>query len=176
MYLNYERKIKSDNKKSTIKREDKNNFTTNILLKNNIKDTKNQNFNRTNSVKVDSNINFKDFFLKKYNNNKHMKYIDNSLIFEEQKTAKKNSFPYRYYLFPIITKCECTSSKPFSFTKKFILVYNYICQLVDISSYLIMQKEFELMKSNNYFDKCENNKDITENDNLFDFNKKLFEE
>ena len=33
-------------------------------------------------------------------------------------------------------------------TKKFIVVYNFICQLFDISSYLILQKEFQIIKNN----------------------------
>ena len=39
------------------------------------------------------------------------------------------------------------SKDSFFFTKKFLIVYNFICQLLDISSYLILQREFQTMKN-----------------------------
>ena len=76
------------------------------------------------------------------------------IITEEQKKNRKTVFPYKYYLFSIFIKSEYTSSKPYFFTKKFISVYNLICQLFDISSYLLMHKEFVLIKK--IFDNCSN--------------------
>ena len=113
--------------------------------------------------------------MKEYDNNNYIKNTEKPLFFEEQKTNKKCLFPYKYYLCSIFIKSKFTSSKPFFFTKKFISVYNYICQLLDISSYLLMQKEFELMKSNYYFDKSEKNKISRKNYSLFDINNKKFE-
>ena len=40
-----------------------------------------------------------------------------------------------------------TNKKSFFVTTKFINVYNYICQLFDISSYLILQKDLQVIKN-----------------------------
>ena len=60
---------------------------------------------------------------------------------------KKKLFPYKYYLCTIFIKNIDISKDSFFFTKKFIAVYNFICQLFDISSYLILQREFQTMKN-----------------------------
>jgi hypothetical protein len=60
---------------------------------------------------------------------------------------KKKLFPYKYYLCTIFIKNIDISKRSFFFTKKFIVVYNFICQLFDISSYLILQREFQTMKN-----------------------------
>ncbi len=104
-----------------------------------------------------------------------LKNIDNPLIIEKQKTDKKHLFPFKYYLCSIFIKSEYTSTKPFFFTKKFILIYNNICKLLDISSYLLMQKEFELLKTYNIMEYFEKNKKNTKVDNPFDINNKRFE-
>ena len=61
--------------------------------------------------------------------------------------VKKSLFPYKYYLCSIFIKNFSNSRSHLFFTKKFIIVYNFICQLFDISSYLILQREFQIMKS-----------------------------
>ena len=71
-------------------------------------------------------------------------------------------FPYRYYLCSIFIKHGDISKRSFFLTKKFITVYNFICKLFDISSYLIMQKEFEILKTTIFGDKY---RDILSNDN-----------
>ena len=57
------------------------------------------------------------------------------------------------------------------FTKKFLVVYNFICQLFDISSYLILQKEFQIMKNTimmgKYREIFENRQKINVNDHSF---------
>ena len=60
---------------------------------------------------------------------------------------KKKLFPYKYYLCSIFIKNVDISKRSFFFTKKFTVVYNFICQLFDISSYLILQREFQIMKN-----------------------------
>ena len=60
---------------------------------------------------------------------------------------KKKLFPYKYYLCSIFIKNIDISKRPFFFTKKFSAVYTFICQLFDISSYLILQREFQTMKN-----------------------------
>ena len=69
------------------------------------------------------------------------------------KYIKKTLFPYRYYLFSIFIKNIDVNKNYNFFSKKYIVVYNFICQLLDISSYLIFQKEFEIMKNTILVDK-----------------------
>jgi hypothetical protein len=89
---------------------------------------------------------------------------------------KKTLFPYKYYLCTIFIKSLDTNKKSIFFTKKFISVYNFICQLFDISSYLILQREFEIMKNSmivgKYKDILENRQKINVNDKSFNINIK----
>ena len=80
------------------------------------------------------------------NNNNNSNYI-----FKQKERSssyvQKKLFPYKYYLFSIFIKNIYISKKSIFFTKKFLVVYYFICQLFDISSYLILQKEFQILKS-----------------------------
>ena len=62
------------------------------------------------------------------------------------------------------------------FTRKFISVYNFICQLFDVSSYLILQREFEIMKNTimvgKYKEILESRQKINVNDHYFNINIK----
>ena len=160
------------------KRDSKNIINDSNLINKYIKDkTKIKinlaNINRKNSINALSNIKFKDFLKEneKYNI-RNSTY--NRLITEEHKTTKKYLFPYKYYLFSIFIKSAYTSSKPYFFTSKFIKVYNYICQLFDISSYLILQKEFGLLKNDLCRDKFENKRNFKSCNN-FNVSYKMFE-
>jgi hypothetical protein len=85
--------------------------------------------------------------------------------------VQKKLFPYKYYLCSIFIKNIDLSKNTIFFTKKFIVVYNFICQLFDISSYLILQKEFQIMKNTimigKYGDIIENRTKINVNDRSF---------
>ena len=63
------------------------------------------------------------------------------------------------------------NEKSYFFTKKFLNVYNFICQILDISSYLILQKEFQTIKNTlmkrKYRDLIENRQKINVNDRSF---------
>ena len=89
---------------------------------------------------------------------------------------KKQLFPYKYYLYSIFIKNIDISNRTFCFTKKFIVVYNFICQLFDISSYLILQREFQTMKNTVIEEKqrniIEKEKKITVNERFFNINMK----
>ena len=39
------------------------------------------------------------------------------------------------------------SKKSFFFTENFVDVYKFVCQLIDITSYIILQKEFQILKN-----------------------------
>ena len=89
---------------------------------------------------------------------------------------KKKLFPYKYYLCSIFIKNTDISNKNLCFTKKFIVVYNFICQLFDISSYLILQREFQTMKNTIIKEKerhiIENEQKINVNETSFNMNMK----
>ena len=94
----------------------------------------------------------------KNENNQKNKNFNNTSINIKSKThyIKKTLFPYKYYLCSIFIKNIDISKGSFFFTKKFIAVYNFISQLFDISSYLILQREFQTMK-NRVFEEKERN-------------------
>ena len=85
-------------------------------------------------------------------------------------------FPYKFYLCSIFIRNIDVKKKSSFFTKKFIDVYNFICQLLDISSYLLLQKEFEILKNTlmveKYRDILECSKKINVNDQTFNIDIK----
>ncbi len=62
------------------------------------------------------------------------------------------------------------------FNKKFIAVYIFICQLFDVSSYFLLQREFQILKNilvgEKYKDFIESNRKINVNDHFFNINMK----
>jgi len=84
---------------------------------------------------------------------------------------RKSLFPYKYYLCSIFIKNINTSKNNFFFTRKFISVYNFVCQLFDISSYLVLQREFQIMKNTlmvkKYKNIIEKGEKINVNDRFF---------
>ena len=94
----------------------------------------------------------------------------------ESHYIKRKLFPYKYYLCSIFIKNIDITKKSIFFTKKFVAVYNFICQLLDISSYLILQKEFQIMKNTimigKYRDIFENMQKINVNDHSFNTDMK----
>ena len=93
------------------------------------------------------------------------------MILKKQYT-RKSLFPYKYYLCSIFMKNIHPSKNYFFVTKKFIVVYNFICQLFDISSYLILQKEFQILKNNLMEEKYKN---IIEKSNKINVNDQSFD-
>ena len=90
--------------------------------------------------------------------------------------VKSKLFPYKYYLCSIFIKNIDINKKSMFFTKKFINVYNFICQLFDISSYLILQREFQIIKNTLMKGKnkalIENRQKINVNDRSFNLDMK----
>ena len=112
--------------------------------------------------------------------NKSKKEEDSSIFEPENnnntKYVKITLFPYRYYLCSIFIKRVDITKKSICFSKKFKIVYNFLSQLLDISSYIILEKEFEIMKNillvDKYRDLLGNNKKININDIGFNTNMK----
>ena len=124
----------------------------NIILKDNISN---------NIVGNDKNNSNKSLIVNKKRNNEYI---------------KKPLFPYRYYLCTIFIRNIDITKNSLFFTKKFLVVYNFISQLFDISSYLILQKEFEIMKNTilveEYRKILENRQKINVNDIYFNVKMK----
>ena len=137
--------------------------------KNKNKNTKNFRFSpqiqiyKINGKKNDNNNN-------NYNNNKS-NINKNKTLNAKSHYVKTTLFPYKYYLCSIFIKNIDISKKSIFFTKKFISVYNFICQLFDISSYLMLQREFEIMKNTIMISK---DKDILENRQKINVNDQYF--
>ena len=143
---------------------------------------KNRNFKRNSigeflsikSNEISSNPQFSNFDVKKNNTHENDKRKLNSQL--KASYVKKTLFPYKYYLCSIFIKNIDTTKKSIFFTRKFLSVYNFICQLFDISSYLILQREFEIMKNTmivgKFKDILENRQKINVNDQSFNINMK----
>ena len=98
-----------------------------------------------------SNLSFNNINNNKNNYNlQNNKNTDNNLLLNEKPKInyiKQKLFPYRFYLYSIFIQNSDDSKKSLFFTKQFTIVNNFICQLFDISSYLILQREFQTMKN-----------------------------
>ena len=152
-----------------------NNNNININIKNNNIEEINNNLKyndaSSNYILTKSKIRKKFSAEDKLNSN-----MNNSVVKIKTHYEKKKLFPYKYYLCSIFIKSIEISNKPIFFTKKFIVVYNFICQLFDISSYLILQKEFQIMKNTIIIGKSrdifENRQKINVNDHSFNTDMK----
>ena len=119
------------------------------------------------------NLPFSDLISK--NENKDLKNMDRQLLktIFRTKYIKKSLFPFKYYLCSIFIKNFDPKKNYWLLSKKFIVVYDFICQLFDISSYLILQREFQIMK-NTILEKeqrniLEKSQKVNVNDHFFQF-------
>ena len=151
IHLNYQEK---DNEPNSNKNQ------KNQITNKNINEEENKCFNSSSFIEhnlfnnPNNNVNI---YLKKkdisshisLSNLKHRKTYEamESKIKSKKHYIKQQLFPYKYYLCSIFIKNIDISRGSYCFTKKFIAVYTFICQLFDISSYLILQREFQTMKN-----------------------------
>ena len=71
---------------------------------------------------------------------------------ESKQKALKNKketklFPYKYYFFSFFIKNLNVSAKSYFFSVRFSKIYIFFCQLFDITTYLLLQREFNALKS-----------------------------
>jgi hypothetical protein len=147
-----------------------NNNNININIHNNLRNYDSNKSEDISSKHQSSKLNIKKRMLSEgksiiQNNNKRQ------VTKTKKKYVKVNLFPYKYYLFSIFIKNFNIKKKSIFFTKKFLDVYNFICQLFDISSYLILQREFQIIKNTLMRGKIraliENRQKINVNDHSF---------
>ena len=85
------------------------------------------------------------------NDSKHEILNDNKLsvspTHRHKRKKKMQLFPFKYYFFSSFLKnyeimnCQCI------FSKKFKSVFSFINQILDVNTYLLQKKEFEIMKN-----------------------------
>ena len=145
----------------------------------------NESFNKTiNNININIGNNVDNEYSKKNRSSaRQSNKSGNKKSQKEDKTNKKekyyvkqNLFPYKYYLYSIFIKNININKKSFCFPKKFLNVYNFICQILDISSYLVLQKEFQTIKNTlmkgKYRSIIENKQKINVNDKSFNVDMK----
>jgi hypothetical protein len=116
-----------------------------------------------------SSLHLPELNFRKINNNK----FNEEILKINEKYIQRQLFPYKYFLFSIFLKKNYKKNlnKSFFYTDRFIFVYDFICQLFDISSYMILQREFQILKNivimKKYKANIENCQKININDKSF---------
>ena len=113
-------------------------------------------------------INFKNLVLYK---RLSLRYQEPAFKKKKKKFVSNKLFPLRYYLCSVFIKNIDITKNPFCMSKKFIKVYSFLCQLFDISSYCVLQREFNVIK-NSLFD--EKNIQLIEKTNKINVNSQSF--
>ena len=166
--INYQRNSKNitENYSNIISNDSFNKTINNISI--NIRN----NLDYENSKKVSP----RNILNSKYMNKKSKR--DEKKKKKEKYFVKQELFSYKYYILSIFIKNinYKNNQKSICFPKKFLDVYNFICQILDISSYLKLQKEFQTIKNTlmkgKYRDIIENNQKINVNDRTFNIDMK----
>ena len=174
------RKSYSPQKKSFLRNSHFNNRNNNHINPQKNNNNNRLNFHMMDFIKKQSSdlISEKDNSLKKKDSHRHSLNKESYTITPSsiKQYEKKRLFPFKYYLFSIFIKNMGLKQKSCCFTRKFIVVYNFICLLFDISSYLVLQKEFQIMKNTmaegKYKDILETNKKINVNSSNFNIDMK----
>ena len=179
--------IKNDNEKISINSKNAANKiiarNSNNLLENYSNIISNESFNKTiNNININIR-NSPDNEYSKKNRPSNRQQNNKFSIKKDKKNSKEKIyvmqklFPFKYYFYSIFIKnISFKNNKSYFFPKKFLSVYNFICQILDISSYLILQKEFQTIKSTlmkgKYRDLIENRQKINVNDQTFNIDMK----
>ena len=183
--------IKNDNEKksnnSKINEEIKYQRNSKNVTENYSNIISNDSFNKTInniSINIRNNLDYENYKKVSPRNILHNKYLtkknkkDEKNKKKEKYFVKQELFSYKYYLLSIFIKNinYKNNQKSICFPKKFLDVYNFICQILDISSYLKLQKEFQTIKNTlmkgKYRDIIENNQKINVNDRSFNVDMK----
>ena len=135
-----------------IRNENNNNILENNISSSNY--TKGQNFKNiqyqnksaNNSSKQKIMVNDTYFkinnSIKNINGNVQNIHSNNS----QKRLIKEKLFPYKYYFFSVFIRNLDISKKSLFLSRKYSKVYIFLCQLIDITAYLSLQKEFNILK------------------------------
>ena len=132
-----------------------------------------KNISKMKFLNIDANNNIGKYS-PKINNNSSKNICNILHAANDIKYVKEKLFNYKYYFGAVFIKSVDITKYNLCFSKKFIKVYTFINQMFDISSYLILMREFELIK-NIYIKKGKNNifgksKKINVNSRIFSRN------
>jgi hypothetical protein len=114
----------------------------NIILRSNIRNKKS--FNNTSKQNLISNENL---LSKEVHLQEKVSHLENSSPVKSNKNiVKLKLFPYKYYLCSVLIRTLNAPKDSCFYTSRFANVYSFLCQLFDITTYLIFQREFKALK------------------------------
>ena len=142
-FINKDKTNIVNNQYKNIKLHKKENKCDTELKKNNLKSKNNVNkfTNAENDDVSKLNINFSS----KNKQSQNMAFIQNFHINDQVRYERTELFPYSYYFFAIFLKNCNTNKKNCCFSYKFTKVQAYLGQMLDISAYLLLQREFNIL-------------------------------
>ena len=73
--------------------------------------------------------------------------MNNQPINTKKEFIKQNLFPYKYYLCSVFIRNIDISQKHCFISSRFAKTYIFLCQLIDITTYLLLQREFNALKT-----------------------------
>ena len=154
------------NNNITINKNSKCEYIENIIEKNNTNNNFNNSINYNNRTlnkktkSSKSSLNEENFIQKSSKNmplinsiNIHsiepFKIIEPHKIYKYNHTYKptKFLFPFYYYFCDVIFDNLVNPKKFLNFSRKYFTIYNFMCQVYDISSHVVLIKQFNILKS-----------------------------
>jgi hypothetical protein len=79
-----------------------------------------------------------------YNNNNKLIHLKKEK--DKRIMIKEKLFPYKFYFYSVFVKNLDISNKNFFFSAKFSKIYIFLSRLFDITTYLSLQREFNILK------------------------------
>ena len=159
-YINYR---KNEYSPSFLVNKKRNTNITINNITNNLKSKKFHIQNKKNNNPNNSNLNLlmNDLIKKKDNNNnkiseekvknktppKNFHFSDKNVFIIKKKMIKNKLFPYKYYLLSVFLKNLNITKKNYFFPARFAKIYSFLCQLFDVTTYIILQREFSALKN-----------------------------
>ena len=117
-----------------------------VNYKNNINKKLKSSINDDNFIKQINSLNnsIQDYSLEPFKIIKpHKKYKSNHHTYK----PKKFLFPFYYYFLDVIFDNLVNPKRFFNFSRKYFTIYNFMCQVYDISSHVVLIKQFNILKN-----------------------------
>ena len=150
------------NNNITIIKNNKNDQNDNNIEKNSDNNSVIYNNNNKNLKKINSSLNDENQIRKSKSKNLPFIHSNNDLSLDpfeilspphrkyksnHRYKSKKYLFPFYYYFFDIIFDNLVSPTKFFKFSRKYFTIYNFMCQVYDISSHVVLIKQFNILKN-----------------------------
>jgi hypothetical protein len=141
-----------NNQNETIYRLKKNDINNNLCLKSNI--LSNKIINSLSDENINKDFNIRQMSLTNSRNKSKSIYefleIKDFLKRNKSSSNRKNQkylFPYYYFFFDFFYDKVISPKKFFCIPKTYFTIYNFMCQIYDISTHIILFKNFNLIKN-----------------------------